>query len=139
MLRQSGHEFLERVSNFHPPYVVEHARKDRNAPAQHSAVLPSTCMNPLGNVHVSWLTPKSSRTHNGKEKRLRVSSETVGHALKYLGLYSRRLGSAGRGLVLDEATKSQAHSLGQAYEVSVDEPVCAHCHQLQALQPQGVV
>ena len=26
MLRQSGHEFLERVSNFHPPYVVEHAR-----------------------------------------------------------------------------------------------------------------
>jgi hypothetical protein len=80
-----------------------------------------------------------NRIYSEEGESLRVSSETVGHALKYLGLYSRRLGSAGRGLVLDEATKSQAHSLGQAYEVSVDEPVCAHCHQLQALQPQGVV
>jgi transposase len=30
--------------------VVAHARKNRNAPAQPSAVLPSTCMSPLGNV-----------------------------------------------------------------------------------------
>src|SRR5207248_6720451 len=35
---------------------------------------------------------------------LKVSSETVGHVLKYLGLYSRRLGNAGRGLIFDKAT-----------------------------------
>ncbi|HSY63387.1 MAG TPA: hypothetical protein VK829_02255 [Terriglobales bacterium] len=79
-----------------------------------------------------------NQIYSEEGESLRVGSETVGHALKYLGFCSRRLGNAGRGLVLDEATKSQAHRLGQAYEVSVDEPVCAHCHQLQALQPQGV-
>ena len=80
-----------------------------------------------------------NRIYDEDGESLKVSSETVGHVLKCLGLYSRRLGNAGRGLMLDEPTKSQAHRLGQAYEVSVDEPACANCHDVQAVQPQGVV
>jgi hypothetical protein len=70
---------------------------------------------------------------------MKVSSETVGHVLKYLGLYSRRLGNAGRGLMFDESTQSQAHRLGQAYEVLVEEAGCRYCHELQASASQGVV
>jgi hypothetical protein len=45
------------------------ACKERNAPAQPSAVLPSTCMSPLGNVHASWRKHRPSRAHSGKGKR----------------------------------------------------------------------
>jgi hypothetical protein len=70
---------------------------------------------------------------------LRVSSETVGHVLKYLGLYSRRLGNAGRGLVFDKATQGHAHRLSHAHDVLTSEPSCEHCHGLQQSQSQEVV
>jgi hypothetical protein len=49
--------------------VVVRARKTRNAPAEHSAILPSTWRSPPGNAHASWPTRQSSRTHRGKERR----------------------------------------------------------------------
>ena len=70
---------------------------------------------------------------------LKVSSETVGHVLKYLGLYSRRLGNAGRGLVFDKATQSQAHRLGEAYDVLTSEPSCEYCHEVQQPQAEELV
>ena len=70
---------------------------------------------------------------------LRVSSETVGHVLKYLGLYSRRLGNAGRGLIFDKATQAQAHRLSQAHDVLTAEPSCEHCHDFQPSQSEEVV
>jgi len=68
---------------------------------------------------------------------LKVSNETVGHVLKNLGLYTRRLGSAGRGLKLDKATRSLAHKLGDANEVLPDSselPACGYCHHLQTIR-----
>jgi hypothetical protein len=70
---------------------------------------------------------------------LRVSSETVGHVLKSLGLYTRRLGNAGRGLIFDKPTQSHAHKLGHSYDVLASEPSCTYCHELQASQSEEVV
>src|ERR1700688_5147518 len=42
---------------------------------------------------------------------LKISNKKVGHVLKNLGLYTRRLGNAGRGLILDRASKNRAHEL----------------------------
>ena len=70
---------------------------------------------------------------------LKVSSETVGHALKNLGLYSRRLGNGGKGLMLDKSTQSRAHELSHAYEVLPVVPGCGHCQKLQLQQSQEVV
>jgi hypothetical protein len=70
---------------------------------------------------------------------LRISSETTGHVLKNLGLYSRRLGNAGRGLILDKATQSQAHRLAYAYDVLPPQPSCGYCHRLQAQQTEELV
>jgi hypothetical protein len=70
---------------------------------------------------------------------LKLSSETVGHVLKNLGLYSRRIGNAGRGLVFDKATQSHAHGLGHSYDVLTVEPTCEYCHQLQQPQSEEVV
>ena len=38
-------------------------------------------------------------------ERLNHSAETIGHRLKKVGLSTRRLGKAGRGLAMDLATK----------------------------------
>jgi hypothetical protein len=70
---------------------------------------------------------------------LKVSNERVGHVLKHLGLYSRRLGNAGRGLLFDKTTQSHAHKLGQEYDVLTVEPTCKYCHELQQPQSEEVV
>lgn len=70
---------------------------------------------------------------------LKVSSETVGHVLKSLGLYSRQLGNGGRGLMLDRSTQVQVHELGRAYEVLPAVPDCGYCHRLQSPQSEEVV
>jgi hypothetical protein len=67
----------------------------------------------------------------------RVSNETVGHTLKNVGLYTRRLGSSGRGLTLDKATRSRAHSLAYAQPTIADgaePPACGYCHQFQVME-----
>ena len=72
---------------------------------------------------------------------LKVSSESVGHMLKKLGLFSRRLGSTGRGLVLDKATKLLAHELAGSYQVILDsesEP-CGYCHEVQVPEINSVM
>ena len=44
------------------------------------------------------------------------------NVLKYLGLYSRRLGNAGRGLTTDKATQLPVHQLGYSHKVLDLEP-----------------
>jgi hypothetical protein len=93
-------------------------------------------------VFVREIAATANRIYNEEGESLKISNETVGHVLKNLGLYTRRLGNAGRGLVLDKATQSRAHELGHANEVLPDSagvPACGYCHKLQLLQTQEVV
>jgi hypothetical protein len=53
-------------------------------------------------------------------ERLSYSAEKIGHCLKRLGLYTRRIGHAGRGLVMDAATMLQIHELAPVYGVGLD-------------------
>jgi hypothetical protein len=48
-------------------------------------------------------------------ERLQYSAEIIGHRLKKVGLSTRRLGKAGKGLVMDVATIKQTHELAAAY------------------------
>ena len=88
---------------------------------------------------VREIAATANRFYAEDGESLRVSSETVGHALKYLGLYSRRLGNAGRGLIFDKATQAHAHRLSHAHDVLTSEPSCEHCHELQPSQSEEVV
>src|SRR5437899_129351 len=70
-----------------PANAVVRARKKRNAPVEHSVILPSTWMSLPGNGHASWTTRHSSRTHSGKERRWkhcsrnsRIRSDCAGSA-----------------------------------------------------------
>jgi hypothetical protein len=56
-----------------------------------------------------------------------------------LGLHSRRLGNAGRGLIFDKATQTHAHRLSYAYDVFAADTSCTYCHELQPPQKEEVV
>ncbi len=88
---------------------------------------------------VREIAATTNRLYAEDGESLKLSSESVGHVLKNLGLYTRRLGNAGRGLMFDKATQSHAHSLAHEYDVLTSEPTCEYCHQLQTPQSQEVV
>ena len=90
-------------------------------------------------VFIREIAATANEIYHEDGESLRISSETVGHVLKGLGLYSRRLGNAGRGLILDKATQSRVHRLSQAYEVLPTVPTCGFCQSLQVVEPQSVV
>jgi hypothetical protein len=88
---------------------------------------------------VREIAATTNRFYAEDGESLKVSNETVGHVLKSLGLYSHRLGNAGRGLIFDRATQSHAHRLGQGYDVLTVETTCEYCHELQQSQSEEVV
>jgi hypothetical protein len=90
-------------------------------------------------MFVREIAATANRPYAEDGESLKISSETVGHILKRMGLYTRRLGNAGRGLMFDKATQSHAHSLGHDYDVLTFETTCKYCHQLQQPQLKEVV
>lgn len=90
-------------------------------------------------VFVREIAEAANAINREEGESLRISSETTGHILKNLGLYSRRLGNAGRGLVLDKTTQSQAHRLAHSYDVLPALPSCGYCHKLQSPESEGLV
>jgi hypothetical protein len=93
-------------------------------------------------VFVREIAATANQFYSEEGESLRISNETVGHVLKKLALYTRRLGNAGRGLRLDKATQKQAHELSYTNEVFPNGggvPACGYCHTLQMLENQEVV
>ena len=88
---------------------------------------------------VREIAATTNRFYAEDGESLKLSNETVGHVLKSLGLYSHRLGNAGRGLIFDRATQSHAHRLGQGYDVLTLDTTCEYCHELQQSQSEEVV
>src|SRR5205807_3310460 len=99
-----------------------------------------------GGVHGTVVRAVLSHCHESEEQKLfvseiaetvngmyaeqgessRVSSETVGHALRSLGLYSQRLSNVGRGLLLQKSIHVQVHRLAAAYDVLPEAPACGY-------------
>ncbi|HXM01114.1 MAG TPA: hypothetical protein VN939_00830, partial [Chthoniobacterales bacterium] len=86
---------------------------------------------------VREIAATANRIYGEEGESLKISNETVGHVLRNLGLYTRRLGNAGKGLILDKATQNRVHELGYSNEVLPEGdglPGCGYCHKLQLLE-----
>jgi hypothetical protein len=90
-------------------------------------------------IYVRDIAATVNQIYSEEGESVRVNSETVGHVLKSLGLYSRRLGNAGRGLMLEKSLQSHAHRLGSAYDVLPAEPACGFCQTTQISDSKGLV
>lgn len=84
------------------------------------------------------IAEKVNGIYENMGERLQVNEEKVGHALKRLGLYTRRLGSKGRGLELAKDTQLQVHELAHRHQGDAawhNQPGCAYC---QAFRRQPI-
>lgn len=76
-------------------------------------------------------------------EHLHVSEEKVGHALKRLGLFTRRLGNKGRGLQLAKDTRVRVHELARLCQAEALEAFfsnqsgCAYCQTLLQGHPEN--
>jgi hypothetical protein len=64
---------------------------------------------------VNEIANEVNRIALARGERLHYSAETIGHRLKKIGLVTRRLGKAGKGLVMDLATVARVHDLAAVY------------------------
>ena len=66
-------------------------------------------------VLVGEITTEVNSIMKTRGERLTYSAEKIGHEMKRIGLVTRRLGSAGKGLVLDQTTIAKVHELSATY------------------------
>jgi hypothetical protein len=85
-----------------------------------------------GQILVNEIANEVNRIALARGERLHYSAETIGHRLKKIGLVTRRLGKALKGLFMDLATMKQAHELAAGYggaglEQDENNPHCPLC------------
>ncbi len=82
-------------------------------------------------ILVNEISTEVNRIAQARGEKLHYSAEIIGHRLKKIGVITRRLGKAGRGLLIDASTAAQVHELGTVYGVGLDQDEknlnCALC------------
>ena len=73
------------------------------------------CHQSKAQILVGEIATEVNRIALARGERLHYSAETIGHRLKKIGLVTRRLGKAGKGLVMDLATAARVHELAAVY------------------------
>ncbi len=115
-------------------------RKDLQATVLEALLL--HCHEQQSKIFVRDITKTVNQIYRERGERLEVAVEEVGHKMKSLGLVTRRLGSAGRGLKLDLGTQALVHERAYAYHLlspDCQDDDCHHCQRLQVIPEQEVV
>ena len=97
---------------------VENQREADRSTGIEAVILEATlslCHAGKAQIFVAEIATEVNLIARARGERLQYSAESIGHGLKRVGLSTRRLGKAGRGLVMDLATKTRAHELAAVY------------------------
>ncbi len=80
-------------------------------------------------IYAREIAAEANRLQDLRGENLRLGPEKVGHKLKKLGLFTRRLSQAGNGLLMDRPTTVLLHELAASYgrEDWMDEKGNLHC------------
>jgi hypothetical protein len=66
-------------------------------------------------IFVKEIADEANRIQASRGETLRFTAEKVGHKLKKVGLYTRRLSSAGNGLLIDHTTRVLLHEVAASF------------------------
>ena len=82
-----------------------------------------------GELYVKEITAEVNRLLVLRGETRQLSPEKVGHKLKKVGLFTRRLSQAGNGLTLDQPTRKRLRQVAAAYlgEDLIEEDENSHC------------
>jgi hypothetical protein len=97
---------------------VETQRQEDRSNSLEGVTLEATlnlCHDGRAQTLVSEIASEVNLIVKGRGERLTYSAETIGHCLKKVGLFTRRLGKAGKGLVMDLVTVTRIHELAAVY------------------------
>jgi hypothetical protein len=99
------------------------------------------CHQDKGEIFVREIAVEFNRVLVARGEKRQLSPEKVGHMLKKVGLFTRRLSHAGNGLILDQATRIRLHEVATAYrgEDSIQEEENLHCALCEKNQVLGEV
>jgi hypothetical protein len=80
-------------------------------------------------IYVKEIAAEVNRLLVVRGETMQLSPEKVGHKLKRVGLFTRRLSQAGNGLTLDQATRIRLHEVARAFqgEDSIPDTENLHC------------
>jgi hypothetical protein len=81
------------------------------------AAVIALCNQDKGHVFAKEIGAEVNRLRAARGEARLVTPEKVGHTLKKLGLYTRRLSHAGNGLILDQPTRKRLREVAAAYQV----------------------
>jgi hypothetical protein len=85
-------------------------------------------------ARVGEIATVASGICKGRGENIILDPRAVGHHLRALGLFSQRLGRAGRGILFASEIRRKIHELAQAYEVrtALDNPSCTFCAEVKS-------
>jgi hypothetical protein len=96
------------------------------------------CHQGKNQIYVREIAIEVNRLQEVRGETLRFSPEKVGHQLKKVGLFTRRLSQKGNGLLMDRATTARLHEVAADYRQDdlIEEDRNLHCSLCQ--QNRGV-
>jgi hypothetical protein len=85
-------------------------------------------------AHIGEVTTIANGILKGRDENIILDPRAVGHHLRALGLFSQRLGRAGRGIRFSNEVRRKIHELAQAYEVrtALESPSCEFCAEARS-------
>jgi hypothetical protein len=103
---------------------VEYQREADRSTCLEAVMLEATlnlCHQGKAKIMVGEIATEFNQIGHARGERLVYSATKIGHPLKKVGLATRRLGKAGKGLLMDLATIKQVHDLAAAYGVGLGQ------------------
>jgi hypothetical protein len=79
-------------------------------------------------IFVREIANEVNRIQTSRSDTLQFTAEKVGHKLKKLGLYTRKLGAAGNGLLIDHTTRVHLHDVAASFvDAGFEHVKNVHC------------
>jgi hypothetical protein len=122
---------LELVSLLRPQNQQQIADRSSRVEALVAGAALALCHLGKEEIYVKEIAAEVNRLLVARGETMQLTPERVGHKLKKVGLFTRRLSQAGNGLTLDQATRSRVHEVARAYmgEDSMPDTENLHCQQ----------
>jgi len=104
----------ELVSLLAPPAQQQLGERSNSLEALVAEATLRLCHQGKLQIFVREIADEVNRIQTSRGETVNFTAEKVGHKLKKIGLYTRRLGSAGNGLLVDRATRVLVHEVASA-------------------------
>ena len=119
----------ELVALLRPQHQQQIADRSNSVEALVAGAALALCHQGKDEIYVKEIAAEVNRLLVARGETMQLSPEKVGHKLKKVGLFTRRLSPAGNGLSLDQATRIRLHEVARAYlgEDSIADTENLHC------------